>query len=273
MRGLTRGLKRLGVTFILATALSACQTTGSDKPKATPETLLEEQKAIIRASLDSGKPEAALQQLRDLVRAHPQDAGLQNLMGLTQLALKNPARAVRSFQVAFRIDKQVGTGLNLSSALCEAGDHDRAIRLLTALAKQAEKDDYKFKERIYHNLGYCYFKDNRFAKAEQWLRQALDENPTFFPSHLQLARLYERTRRPAMALRAFRRSMDYCTVCYEPVEALAQTYQRLGKPQEARRVLMQFAKSEGITPEDRSRANEMLNHITTAGLPQVKRGS
>src|SRR4051794_28813298 len=107
MRGLTRWLRRVGVTFILATALSACQTTGTDKPKATPETLLEEQKAIIRASLDSGKPEAALQQLRDLVRSNPQDASLQNLMGLTQLALKNPTRAVRYFQTAFRLDKQV----------------------------------------------------------------------------------------------------------------------------------------------------------------------
>jgi len=224
----------------------------------------------VRNALDAGKPEAALQSLRGMLRESPNDPSLNNLMGLTQLALKNGVRAVRHFQVAYKIDKQVATGLNLSSALIETGDYDRAVHLLNQLIKQAEKDDYAYKERILHNLGYCYLKQNRLAKAEQWYHQSLEENPTFFPSHLELARLYERSKRPAMALKAYRRSMDYCLVCFEPVQALATLYLKMGKPEDARRILVQFGKVEGVAPEDRSRAGELLTRITTAGLVNVK---
>ena len=112
----------------------------------------------------------------------------------------------------------------------------------------------------------------RDAARGRTFHQALDENPTFFPSHLELARLYERTKRPAMALKSYRRSMDYCTLCFEPVQALTTIYQRMHRVEDARKLLIGFDKIEGVAPEDRVRANDMLNRITTAGLAPVGRG-
>jgi hypothetical protein len=56
------------------------------------------------------------------------------------------------------------------------------------------------------------------------------------------------------------------------VEALTSIYQRLGKTADARKLLVDFAKTEGVAVEDRVRANDLLNQITTASLPQTRRG-
>jgi len=263
----------IGITSIILSLLAfACQTSGDHDPRSKDAQVLDSQKAIVRNALDTGRPEAALETMRQMLRDHPDDASLQNLMGLTQLSLKNSSRAIKHFQIAYKLDRQVGTGLNLSSALIENGDIDRATRLLGQLTKQADKDKYPYKERIYNNLGYAFVRQNRLVKAEEWYHQALDENPTFFPAHLELARLYERTKRPAMAMKAYRRSIDFCIVCYEPVQALATLLIRGGKPEEARRVLTQFEKVEGITPEDRTRASQLLSKVTMAGIPATKHG-
>lgn len=252
--------------IILLASLGACQTSGDKSPEAKQQALLDTQKALARNALDMGKPNQAMAGLRPLLREYPNDQELLTLMGLTQLALHNGMRAVRFFQTAYKIDPSVANGLNLSSAYIDAGDHERAAQLLTSLAKQAEGDDYPYKERIYHNLGYCYVKQNRLSKAEQWLRQAFEENPSYFPAQLELARLYERTKRPAMALKAYRESIDHCGVCFEPVEALAMLYVKMGKRADASRLLMQFNKIDGIEAGDRAKASALLNRITMADL-------
>lgn len=262
-------------TFILSLtlAVTACQTAApSQDPKAKQAEIIESQKAIIRNALDTGKPDLALQSLRGLLREFPNDASLQNLMGLTQLSLKNGARAAKHFQIAYRLDKQVATGLNLSSALIEAGNHATAIKLLNALQKQAERDGYAYKERIHHNLGYVYLREKKFAKAEEWFKQALEENPTFFPSHFLLAQLYESAGKLALSTREFKRASDYCLTCLEPVEALARLYTKTGKPADAKLALAQYLKIEGVTPEDRVKAGELMQALPLASSsPTQKR--
>ncbi len=225
---------------------------------------------IVRTTRDVGKPVQALATLRPMLREFPDDAGLQNLMGLTQLALHNPPRAIRHFLAAYKTDHAVATGLNLSSAYIETGDYDKAVKLLSALSKQAERDDYQYKERIFHNIGLTYAKQKRAALAEKWYQQAIEENPTFFPSHLELARLYETTGRPAMAMKAYRRSIDYCLICFEPVQSLTTLYVKNNRYADARRILVSFGRQEGASPDDVKKASRMLKMVT-AGVPNGQR--
>lgn len=271
MSGNPWSAKKLFVILSLAFALPACQTSGpaSDQP-SKEQALVEKQKLLVRTTLDEGKPETALATLRPLLREHPSDAGLQNLMGLTQLALRNAPRAIKHFQAAYKLDHAVATGLNLSSAYLETGDYDKAVKLLQALAKQAERDEYQYKERIFHNTGLAYAKQKRAALAEKWYQEAIEENPTFFPSHLELAKLYEATKRPAMAMKSYRRSMDYCLVCFEPVQALSTLYVKNNRYADARRILISFGRQEGVSSEDLKRASRMLKTVT-AGVPNGQR--
>lgn len=257
--------KQLFVMMTLSLPITACQTAGPDL-KAKEADILDSQKGIARQSLDTGKPQTALQTLRPLLRAHPEDASLQTLMGLTQLALKNSGRAVIYFKSAYKLDPKSSTGLNLSAAYIESGDYEKARVLLMTLRKRAEKENYATTERIFQNLGMVAVKQKHLAKAESWFQAAIEENPTFVPAHLELARLYEQTRRPAMALKSYRSALDFCQVCYEPVEALSNTYMKTGRYTDARLVLAHYVQNEQVTPEDKSRAQRLLSLANSTAL-------
>lgn len=253
----------------LSLSVLACQTTADQKPSETEkeEQILATQKEMVRNHLDSGAPEAALKLLRVLVREFPEDTDLLNLMGLTQLALHNAPKSVQFFRQAYKLDKQPATALNLSSAYIEVGSPEKAQALLAALLKnKAASKDYPYKERIYHNIGYSYVKLGNNKKAEQWFLAATEENPTFFPSHLELARLYEKMKRPAMAEKSYRRAIDFCRVCFEPVQALAGIQIKMGNSPEAQKTLVNFMKGEGVAAADRAQAEQMIRAAATASL-------
>lgn len=259
-----------GLSSSLTLGAFSCQTSNQGKTEAEThqKEVLESQKALVRNALDTGKPESALKSLRDLLDQYPDDASLQNLMGLTQLTLTNYARAIRHFQISYKLDPQVATGLNLSSALIESGQHLRAQKLLLALLKQTSKAKYRFKERILHNLGYCALKQGQPQKAEEWYRQALEENPTFFPTHLELGRLHESKSRSDLAIQSFRSAADYCLTCFEPIEPLTRLLIASGQAGEAKRILTQYLRVEDLTEKDRRQALELLARVPESTTPR-----
>jgi tetratricopeptide (TPR) repeat protein len=265
----------------LAPALSSCQTSGSGakaesltpgKPRDAAAQIYSNQKQVAKNALDTGRADQAVQQLRILLRSHPKDAELHTLMGFARLTLKNAPRAVKDFQTAAKLDPSIANGLNLSSAYIEAGDNERAVELLKKLNVRAAEEDYEFKERILHNLGYAHVKLKRYANAERWLKMALEENPAFFPSHLELGRLYQVTKRPALSMRSYRTAIDYCHQCYEPVQSLTSLYMAAGRYAEARDVLLGYMRQENLPAKDREQANKLLRMATTAGLPKNNKG-
>lgn len=270
---LGRLLRQLFVMMSLSLLGAGCQTT-QDQPEETQEQkVLESQKALIRNALDSGKPQTILQNLRALIREYPEDASLQSLMGFTQLALKNAPRAIQHFQIAYKLEPTSASGLNLSSAYLEAGDYGKATTLLKALLKKAEREDYANRERIMHNLGYVHERQKQLTKAEYWFQQALEENPTYYPSYMELGRLFERTRRPAMAMKAFQQASDYCPVCLDPVQTLSTLYMKSGRFGDARVMIMRYLRHDNVAPEDKAKATQLLklaNGPTAPGAPKVR---
>ena len=271
---LSQSLCWLAGILSLALTFAACQTTGAqDQQSEKQKNALEAQKGLVRTALDSGKPESALQTLREMIREHPEDASIQNLMGLAQLALKNADRATRHFRMAYKLDPQPSIGLNLSSAYIEAGDPAKAVTLLRAMLKPGkDKKPYEYKERLYHNLGYAYLRQNQLTKAQQWFQEALDENPAFFPTYLEMAHIYEKTKRPALAMKSYRQSIDYCHVCFEPVQSLSMMYMKSGRQDEARQLLLSYSKVDGVSTPDKLAAEHLLRVVTTAGLPPRRAG-
>jgi Tfp pilus assembly protein PilF len=264
----------LGLTTSLTLGAFSCQTSGDGKINAEShqKEVLESQKALVRNALDTGKPESALKSLRDLLDVYPEDASLQNLMGLTQLSLTNYARSIRHFQISYKLAPQIATGLNLSSALIESKQYLRAQKLLTVLLKQAPKAKYRFKERILHNLGYCAMQQGDTKKAEEWYRLALEENPTFFPSHLELGRYYESRGRSELAIQSYKYAADYCRTCFEPIEPLTRIYTATGRRGEAKRLLTQYLRVEDLLDTDRRHATDLLTRLSETSAPGTTAG-
>lgn len=264
-------LLAIGILTSLSLALSSCQTTQGDQNKVKTENIINSQKAIVHNALDNGDTKLAYQTLRQLIVTYPEDATLQNLMGLTQLAMKNSTRAVRHFQAAYKIDKSPGIALNLSSAYIETGDYEKSLRLINAVMKDPKNEKYQFKERLLHNLGFASLKMKKNSKAEAYFKQAIEENPSFYPSHLEMARLQKSLGRPAMAIRSYRTAMDYCHVCLDPVSELTTLYVKSGKMREARDILVRFSKVQGVADADRKKAANLLHIVTASDLIKNKK--
>jgi tetratricopeptide (TPR) repeat protein len=251
-------LPALLIISILSLGVNGCQTTQESTIEQKRAKILQSRKDLVRNSIDTGTPHIALRDLRILLQKYPNDLELHTLMGFAQLALKNHTRAVRHLRFAFKKDSSIKNGVNLSSALIANGESERAIKLLRSLLKRNDLVPYTYQERLYHNLGYANYKMNRFTTAETWYKKALVENPTFYQSHVELARIYKQTKRPAMARKSYRQAIDYCHVCFEPVENLSNLYFRIGQPNEARKVLLSFTRIDGITPTDKTKAHKLL---------------
>ena len=242
----------------LSLLISACQTSG--KTNEDEQALLNGRLQIARNSLDQGRPAEALGELRQLIREYPQNPTVQTLMGFTQLALGNKGKALGFLRKAFQLSPTVANGLNLSAAYIENRQYKRAIRLLGKLAKQAPK--YEYPERIYHNLGYVSEKMKDTRKSLVFYKKALEENPTFYPAKLQLAKAYQKLGRKNLALQAYREAMDYCHVCYEPVESLARGYIQNGQLRHARDLLLRYGKIRGVAKTDMNKARKLLRMVS-----------
>lgn len=271
---ISRGAKFYAIVLLtsLAFTLSSCQTTNNKTVETKTQEVLNSQKAIIHNALDSGDTRTAHQTLRQLLLKFPDDASLHSLMGLTQLSMKNGARAVRHFQTAYNLDKSLANALNLSSGHIDVGDYTKAINLINNAMKDQRIKEYPYKERFYHNLGYATLKLNKSAKAEEYLKLALEENPSFYPSHLELARLQKSLGRAALAISSYRNAIDYCHVCLDPVSELTTLYVKGGRLRDARDVLIRYNKIQGVSEQDRKKAASLLHIVTASDLQKTTQG-
>lgn len=251
---------RLVTGVSLAFAALACQTASqkNDPPNNLEKNLLDSQLTLVQNSLDQGQPQRAYAILRDALARFPDNPMLHNFMGLTQLALQNPKRATEHFDQSFKLSPQVGVGLNYSSALIVLEDYKGAIIRLKDLLKQANSESYQFKERIYHNIGYALIKAKKNKEAIVFLKKSIEENPTFFPAHLELGRLYGKLNHLADASQSLRRAHDYCMMCWEPIEELVKIYVSQGLPAEAHKLLVSYLKQNDVPEPHRELARQSL---------------
>ena len=266
------------LVFILSFQLVGCQTNGGDNnaPELTEtkKTKIErDQNSMIITAIENGNPEKRILIARQLMQTRGDDPTLHNLQGLCFMAVKNHVAAIDAFRKAYALKSDPSYALNLSSALIENGDHSKAIRLLKAMTKGKKGEEYLKKERIYHNLGYANVKSGKNSAAERWFRKALDANPSYFLSHMALGKLYEKTRRPAMARTSFRQASDFCAICFDPIEPLVNLYMQARQPQEATAVITRYLRNSKVRPEDKARANKLLMRVSRTAMHRGPRSN
>lgn len=252
--------------FIIAIALllSGCQT--SSTAKRDEAKVIASHKRIIVSYLNSGVPSQAHGELRKIMEQYPDDVDFLELMGLTQLALQNPGKAVSYLRKAYRQSGDAKVALNLSSALIAAGSLQQAQKLILTLLEEGT-GTYRKIERLYHNLGLIAERRKRYAQAERYYRKALAENPSYYLTLLRLGLLCQQQRRYRDAVMWLHKAKNFCRKCLEPVEHLSRIYQRTGKPQQAFMVIDAFSRQIGLNQQERSKAlalRQQLQKIAAA---------
>ena len=219
-----------------------------------------DQVALIVNYLNKGLPHTALKELRPTLIEKPHHFDLNNLMGITQLALKNPEKAGRYFLRAAEIKPSVSVLLNLSSAYLQAKKNVKAIRLLKKLINSKEFTKYLYPERVYHNLGLAFEGMENDTEAEKYYLIATSENPVFYQTLMKLARFY-RHKNPLKSLEYLEKSQMTCTHCWDPIYLLSQTLYRRNKAEEAEKYLLKFLEQKNISEANRSKALKQLSIV------------
>ncbi len=239
--------------------ISACQTTTKPTSKTNAE-ILDTQKSMIMSYLDAAEAKRAHAELRPLIMKHPKDADLQNLMGLTQLALDNKARAVTHFRNAYKLNGSPASGLNLSSSLIDTGKYKEAEKILGEVKKRG-LEAYPYPERLEHNLGYAAEMRKNLKQAEKHYVTALEENPGFYLSLIRLAGIYERTNRQSQAMTKYEMARVSCKVCFDPIKALFRIHLQENRRAQATALLKEFIKTDKISALDKKQAEQTLNKL------------
>lgn len=253
---------------------TACQSlnSGQSQQEKKQTEILDAKKAVIVSYLNKGLPQMALKDLRESIAAHPQDADLKNLMGLAQLAIQNPNKAIGYFKDAYRIDPKVPIALNLSSAYIEAGEQAKAIELLLKLQNGKDSQSYPHPERISHNLGLAHERLGKIKQAEKYYVLALKDNSSFYLSLMRLGQLYDKSGRPKQARTQYQRAKETCDVCFDPVEALSKNFIAVKRADLAVSTLKKYMNTKDVTTTDKTRAQKLLSTAErVANLPTRSR--
>lgn len=246
-------LTRMAVLLSLMLG-TGCTHMSSEKVTDQNDQVLNTQKTLIISFINKGLPSLALKEIRPLIKKHSKDADLRNLMGLIQLALKNPSKATEAFVDAINLDDQIPYILNLSSAHIEAGKYQAALKVLSKLKKHSEFEDYRHPERVYHNLGLATERLGQSKKSEGFYRQALKYNPNFYISMMRLASLYQNRQAYKKAKQLFSKAIQVCPTCFDPVNGLSSNFIAQGKPRIAIKVLQKYLASKEASEQDKKRA-------------------
>ncbi len=250
-------------TFTLAlSGIFGCQHLDEEATKQ--QEILNTQMGIIINYLNTGKPVKAHKELRPLLKEHPDNAELQNLMGLTYLAFKKPRMAEKYLRNAFKIKPTPAFGLNLGSSLIEQRRYKQAVKLLKGFKKEGI-EEYEFPERFDHNIALAYERARKPKQAIRYYKSALRLNPNNYVTIMQLAKLYEKLKRPKSASRYFELARRTCLRCYEPVRFIALHHARAGNIKKAIATLESYKSVQKVHQKDLQAANELISKVSGLG--------
>ena len=249
------------ISVILVVA--SCQTSspqGSDRIASDDRQYMN--LSVAASYLDAGRPDKAMHELASVLSEKPNNIEALNLMGLSQLALSNPKKAVIYLERAWKIEKSAPIAVNLSSAYLEVKKHSDAEKIINFVLNAKTEKPYRHQERLYHNLGLVADRTKRPLLAEKMFKKAVEENPMFYMSHLQLSKLYLERRKTDLAKKQLESARFACPSCYEPLKELVDIHISRGEFTSARQLIGDYKLTEGISTSDRRKVNNLESKLS-----------
>jgi Tfp pilus assembly protein PilF len=261
------------ITLSLILGAAGCQTLKDNQDGAAKEESKTDL-SIARAFLEAGSPDKAMFELRSVLEREPSNPQAHGLMGLAQLALKNPRKAVQHLEMAWKLDPKSEAALNLSSGYIESKQYDLAQKIITSGLSLKETPPYRNKERFYHNLGLLAERKGSLVAAEKAYRKALEENPTFYLSRARLATILDEKHKPDEAKTHWEIARNSCPGCFDATNQLVKYYLIKGDLKTALGLVQDYKKIEGLNPVEARKATELEGEIlgnrskTASGQPR-----
>lgn len=237
------------LAFILMLCLFSCQTLQSQNDSKQSK-IFKKKVEMISRHINEGNPQKALIIVQPLAKDHPDNVEVLTMHGLTHLALRNYQKSWQSLSKAHKLDNSIQTGLNLTAPLIEGKKYLWAMKLLKKLEKREDFETYKFKERVHHNMGVISEKKGLLQSAVKHYRAALQENPAYYMSIINLAKVQLSLSQTQQGVKNLLTARRFCSKCYEPVKILAKLNASRGMKTKANEIINEYLKIKGLHPTD-----------------------
>ncbi len=181
--------------------------------------------------LNEGSTEDALRELEHAKELNPRDADIRHALGMAFFAKELPEPAEKELLAAIRLNPDLTEArLNLASLYIATGRYEDALTYL-----QQVIDDYRYRSpaRAYNNMGYVYYRLERYDEAVGALKQALRIAPRFCQAHYNLSLVYEAQSALEDAARHLEEAVSLCPDDLRYRLTLASLQVRLNRPGEA----------------------------------------
>jgi Tfp pilus assembly protein PilF len=245
--------------LLISWLATGCLTLQKEDNSDQVEKLINTKLDLIYTQLDKRQPKKALENIRPIIRKFPDHPKLLNAFGLVHLSLLNIPQAVRAFQKAYALTSTTTIGLNLSSALIA---DNQPVTAQTLLLKLLQDETYEFRERIHHNLGLAFQKTKNFKKAEISFKRALEENPIYYLTTFQLAKLYLEIGKTKNAIQYFELAIANCPTCFDPIDELVKFHLSNNQYGLATSTVKKFLTKKKLPIDEKQRATTLLTTLS-----------
>ena len=180
-------LKTLGFTVLLALAGCVSTTTGPQAVEADDVRAADLNYQLGARYFNNGNYELARDRLLYSIELDPKNAVAYSVLALTYEKLENVRLATESYERAVDLAPRDYGVLNTYAVfLCRQQDYDQAIKYFDRSIKITENDDV---ETTLTNAGVCLMQKPDFARAETYIRRALERRPNYGEALIQLSLL------------------------------------------------------------------------------------
>jgi type IV pilus assembly protein PilF len=172
----------LGLLLSILAACSAPAKKDANEPSASD---IYVQKGI--RYMEENRLDVALEDLKRAVELDGANSNAYNALAVLYERLDKPGEADAAYRKALSIDEEnFGTHNNYGRFLCGRGEYDKAME---HLGKIVDSKLYQTPWVALTNAGLCARASGKREPAEEYLRRALEKNPTFPPALLEMAKI------------------------------------------------------------------------------------
>ena len=191
-------LRAMALATTVLLLVGACSTTPERaKSRASLEKAAQINAQLGANYLNQGDLQRANEKLQKALRQDSGNADAHATFALLQMRLDKPDKANDHFERALDLDPDnPGLQNNYGTFLCGEGKYEAGIE---QFLRAADNQLYGTPEYAYANAGRCARDAGRIDEADEYLRQALEENPRLPSALFDLASLELERGKPRQA--------------------------------------------------------------------------
>ena len=201
----------------------ACATT----PNAKDINKAEAYNKLGVSYLKNGQTNNAYVEFQKAINLNPKNKETLNYLGHINTTYKKYDEAITNFEKAISIDPEYSDAMhNLGILYIEIEKWDKSISYFNAAL---ENPLYRTPERSYTSMGYAYYMNRDYHKAENSLRDALMRNPVYPLANYTLGLVYVKLGDDEKAIEEFMKAIAIHSEYIDAHWELANIYLRTGR--------------------------------------------